>query len=147
MLAFTEQFLTHDRPRPGLRLIRFIRPDLRPLLDSGVGEESVLYRTIVDQLNDLVSGERLVFNFGLVERFPSEFFQLMMRLRQFVLSRGGQLILCCFRPEILPAVELMGGSRLFQLANSEETAIHEAWKSNHGSSIPRSSPRREASQQ
>ncbi len=71
-------------------------------------------------------GGHVVFNFGIVERFPTSFFQLMMRARQQILARKGKIYLCCFRHEIMPAVELMGGSRLFSVTNSEETAVREA---------------------
>jgi len=130
----TEQHLTHERLMPGVRVIRFIRPDLRRQLDPIVSDDNVLYREIAEALGDLATGDRVVMNFGLVERFPTAFFQLLMKVRQFVMGKKGQTTLCCFRPEILPAVELMGGSRLFGIATSEEAAIQEgmAKRSNHG---------------
>jgi anti-anti-sigma regulatory factor len=103
-----------------------MKPDLRRQLDPIIGDDNVLYREITNQLEDLSTGERVIFNFGLVERFPTSFFQLMMRVRQFVLGKQGQIYLCCFRHEIQPTVELMGGARLFHLASSEDAAFHEA---------------------
>lgn len=111
---------------PGIRTIRFARPDLRPQLDPIVGDDNALCRDIMSLLGDFKSGERVIFNFGLVERFPTSFFQLMMRVRQFVLDRQGQIYLSCFRPEFRSAVELMGGDRLFRLTNTEEAALNEA---------------------
>jgi len=126
MTTISEQFLIHEQLAPGIRAFRFTKPDLRRQLDPIIGDDNVLYREIANQLEELGTGERVIFNFGLVERFPTAFFQLMMRVRQFVLSKQGQIYLCCFRQEIQPTVELMGGARLFQLASSEDAAFHEA---------------------
>ncbi len=126
MISTAEQYVIQEQVAPGIRTFRFVKPDLRRQLDPIIGDENVLYREIVGQLEELGAGERVIFNFGIVERFPTSFFQLMMRVRQFVLGKQGQVYLCCFRPEIRPAVELMGGSRLFHLATSEDAAIHEA---------------------
>jgi hypothetical protein len=126
MTATAEQHIVHEQLAPGVRVFRFMRPDLRRQLDPIIGDDNVLYREIVGQLEDLANGERVIFNFGLVERFPTSFFQLMMRVRQLVLSKHGQIYLCCFRQEIQPAVELMGGARLFQLTSTEDAAFHGA---------------------
>jgi anti-anti-sigma regulatory factor len=126
MPGTSEEYWIHQELAPGIRVIRFLRPDLRKQLDPIVGDSNVLFRDISAILDDIGDGERVIFNFGLVERFPTAFFQLMMRVRQQVLARQGQIFLCCFRPEIFPAVELMGGSRLFRLASTEEAAFNEA---------------------
>jgi anti-anti-sigma regulatory factor len=126
MTLTEQQHLSHEQLAPGVRVIRFLRPDLRRQLDPLVGEDNLLFREIAGLLEDMNDGERVVFNFGLVERFPTAFFQLMMRVRQLILARHGQIFLCCFRPEIQPTVELMGGSRLFHLASTEDAALHDA---------------------
>jgi hypothetical protein len=126
MTTTSEQHLIHELLAPGIRAFRFTKPDLRRQLDPIVGDDNVLYREIAGQLEDLGTGERVIFNFGLIERFPTAFFQLMMRVRQFVLGKQGHIYLCCFRHEIQPMVELMGGARLFHLASSEDAALHEA---------------------
>ena len=126
MPATAEQLLVHERPAPGVRAVRFLKPDLRKQLDPIVGDNNALYVEIAGILDDMEPGERIVFNFGLIERFPTSFFQLMMRLRQQIVAKQGQISLCCFRPEIIPSVELMGGSRLFRLASTEEAAVNDA---------------------
>jgi anti-anti-sigma regulatory factor len=126
MTATAEQYFLHLEIAPKIRVIRFVHPDLRQHLDPIVGDSNVLFREISMILENLPLGERVIFNFGLVERFPTTFFQLMMRVRQQILARKGQIYLCCFRSEIMPSVELMGGSRLFRLTHTEEAAIHDA---------------------
>jgi anti-anti-sigma regulatory factor len=126
MPAIAIQSFVCEEVAPGLRVIRFTRPDLRQQLDPILGDDNVLYQDIMSALSDLGNRDRIVFNFGLVERFPTAFFQLLMRIRQHLVAKQGSAILCCFRDEIRNTVELMGGDRLFHLAKSEEAAIADA---------------------
>jgi hypothetical protein len=119
-------YFIDEEVAPKTRVIRFVKPDLRKQLDPIVEDTNVLLNEIAKVLDDVPQGGHVIFNFGLVERFPTSFFQLMMRARQQILKRQGKICLCCFRHEIVPSVELMGGSRLFGMANSEETAVREA---------------------
>src|SRR5262245_23462066 len=122
----SKQHLLHEVLAPGIHVIRFLRPDLRSALDPIIGDDNVLYREMIELLEGLDSGMRVIINLGLVERFPTSFFQLLMRVRQFILSRDGEIYLCGFRAEILPTVELMGGAKLFHITSAEETAFSEA---------------------
>jgi anti-anti-sigma regulatory factor len=126
MPTTAEQLLVHEQLAPGVRAFRFVKPDLRRQLDPIIGDDNTLYREIVGVLNEMGNGDKVIFNFGLVERFPTSFFQLMMKVRQHVLTKEGHVYLCCFRDEIRPTVELMGGARLFQLTATEDAALHEA---------------------
>jgi hypothetical protein len=126
MTSSEDLYLVHHEVSPAVQIIRFVKPDLRKQLDPIVGDCNILFGEIGRLLDGFQNGARVVFNFGLVERFPTSFFQLMMRVRQQILARNGRICLCCFRPELVPAVELMGGSRLFSLASSEEAAVREA---------------------
>jgi len=119
-------YFIHEVVAPKVQVVRFVKPDLRKQLDPIVEDTNVLLHEISQVLDQVPEGGHVIFNFGLVERFPTSFFQLMMRARQQVLKRQGRICLCCFRHEIVPTVELMGGSRLFGMANSEETAVKEA---------------------
>jgi anti-anti-sigma regulatory factor len=126
MTSSEDLYLVHQEVAPKIQVIRFVKPDLRRQLDPIVGDSNVLFGEIAKILDRLDLGSRVIFNFGMVERFPTSFFQLMMRVRQQILARNGRIFLCCFRPEIAPSVELMGGSRLFGLTSSEEAAVREA---------------------
>lgn len=125
-MKMSELLLMQEQLATGVRAIRFLRPDLRRHLDPIVGDDNILFQQIAGALSDMSDGERVIFNFGLIERFPSSFFQLLMRVRQLVLSRHGEVFLCCFRSEIQPAVELMGGARLFHLTPTEDAALYAA---------------------
>jgi anti-anti-sigma regulatory factor len=126
MSGSDDLFFVHQQVAPKVQVIRFVKPDLRKQLDPIVEDNNLLLQEIAGVLEGVPDGGQVIFNFGLVERFPTSFFQLMMRARQQILARNGRICLCCFRQEIVPSVELMGGSRLFSMTNSEETAIREA---------------------
>ena len=119
--------IAHEVLKPGIKVVRFLRPDLRAELDPIVNDDNGLFRDIqASVLNQLAESEAVIFNFGLVERFPTAFFQLMIRVRQVVNAKHGRVYLCAFRPEILPGVELMQGRKLFEISNTEEQALHMA---------------------
>jgi anti-anti-sigma regulatory factor len=127
MALTTGKYLAHETLAPGIKAIRFFRPDLRPQLDPIIHDDNELYADIKSAaLDAFADGDVLIFNFGLIERFPTAFFQLMMRVRQTVLAKHGRVFLCGFRPEILPGVELMQGRRLFEMTATEEQAYHQA---------------------
>lgn len=121
------KYVAFETLAPGVKAVRFLRPDLRAQLDPIINDDNELFLDVrsaaIDGLGD---GGILIFNFGLVERFPTAFFQLMMRARQAVMAKQGRIFLCSFRPEILPGVELMQGRKLFEIASSEEQAFHQA---------------------
>jgi hypothetical protein len=119
--------LVHEVAGPGIKVVRFLRPDLRAELDPIVNDDNGLFREIQSSvLNSLAEHEAVIFNFGLIERFPTAFFQLMIRVRQAVHAKHGRVYLCAFRPEILPGVELMQGRKLFEITSGEEQALHMA---------------------
>ncbi len=126
MALATGKYLAYETLAPRVKAVRFFRPDLRPQLDPIINDDNDLYADIktaaLDQLGD---AETLIFKFGLIERFPTPFFQLMMRGRQTVLAKHGRIFLCGFRPEILPGVELMQGRKLFEMTGTEEQAFHQ----------------------
>ena len=127
MAIATGKYLAYESLAPGIKAVRFFRPDLRPQLDPIIHDDNELYADIkVAALDNLGNAATLIFNFGLIERFPTAFFQLMMRVRQNVLAKNGRIFLCSFRPEILPGVELMQGRKLFEVTGTEEQAFHQA---------------------
>jgi anti-anti-sigma regulatory factor len=126
MLSTADSFLTQEQVSPLIRVIRFLKPDLRRQLDPITDDDTPLCRAVMSCLEDIREGEQVVLNFGIIERFPTAFFQLLLRVRQQVKSRHGQVYLCGFRPDIRGAVELMGGARLFVLTSDEAQAIDKA---------------------
>ncbi len=126
MLQTAEALLIQEQISPTIRVIRFVKPDLRSTLDSMTTDDTPLYREILNALHDLPDESHVIFNFGITERFPTSFFQVMMRIRQLIQARGGRVYLCSFQPDIRNSVELMGGSRLFIMTPSEQSAIDKA---------------------
>src|SRR5262245_59493010 len=73
-----------DRPNPHVRVVRFVRPDLRDVLyDAEPISSSTLYQEIKElaALDTLAADDALVVNLGLVEWLSSVFFRLLMELR------------------------------------------------------------------
>jgi anti-anti-sigma regulatory factor len=127
METSTERNIVCDVPKPGVRVVRFIRPDLRPhLYDRGEIMDCSLYREIDDALTGLAAGETVIVNFGLVDWFPTAFYRLQLALREAVLARSARLVLCCFTPNVREGFELMGGPKVFETSTAEAKAVHEA---------------------
>src|SRR5262249_62091783 len=119
-----------DTPSPGVRVARFVRPDLRPELDDpGPITECSLYRELEAlALTDLKPGETVVINFGLIDRFPTAFYRLLLKVREAVQARNARLLLCCLTPNVRECFDLMGGGRLFEIRATEANAVSAAGK-------------------
>ena len=118
-----------ERPRPGVRVVRFMRPDLRPQLDNE--QESItdcsLYRELdAAALADLQAGETVVINFGLIDWFPTAFYRLLLQVREAVQAHNARLLLCCLTPHVQECFDLMGGRKLFEVRATEAQALAEA---------------------
>src|SRR5437764_745418 len=110
-----------DKPKPGIRVVRFVRPDLRPQLDD---QEAItdcsLYRELEGAaLANLAAGEVIVLNFGLIDRFPTAFYRLLLKVRELVQTRNARLLLCCFTPNVRECFDLMGGGKIFEIRATE----------------------------
>ena len=115
-----------DRPHPRVRVIRFLRPDLRPVLyDAEPITDGTLYREIREAagLESLAANDAVVLNLGLVEWLPSMFFRLLMELRAEISGRSAKLFLCGLQPPVKEAFDVMGGDRLFEFRPSEHRAV------------------------
>ncbi|HLW66972.1 MAG TPA: hypothetical protein VKS79_16775 [Gemmataceae bacterium] len=109
---------------PGVLVVRFVRPDLRRQLDSLNIEDCDLYHELQAQvIEPLPERATVVFNFGLVERFPTAFYQLMVKLRSAIHAKHGRVILCGFAPEIQEGLEILQAHRLFEIVHKEEQAL------------------------
>jgi anti-anti-sigma regulatory factor len=129
MNTITELNVVCDRPRPGIRVVRFVRPDLRPQLDDEreAVTDCALYREVdAAALADLPAGGTVVLNFGLIDWFPTAFYHLLLRVRQAVQGRSARLLLCCLTPHVRECFDLMGGGKVFEIRASEAKAVSEA---------------------
>jgi anti-anti-sigma regulatory factor len=114
-----------ETPSPGVRVVRFIRPDLRPQLDDQEAiTDCALYRELdAVALANVAAGEALVLNFGLIDWFPTAFYRLLLKVRESVQARNGRLLLCCFTPNVRDCFDLMGGGKLFDVRTTEANAV------------------------
>ena len=119
-----------DKPNAGVWVVRFVRPDLRAqLYDQEAIADCSLFREIdAAALADLPAGETVVINFGLIDRFPTAFFRLLIKVHEVVQARNAKLLLCCFTPNVKECFDLMGGEKLFQIRATESNAVSEAGK-------------------
>jgi hypothetical protein len=130
MAAGPEQLVVSEMPRPGVRVIRFARPDLlRQLDDAEDIAECSLYRAVHDAgLANLAPGEALVLNFGLVAWYPTAFHRLALKVAEAVRAHKARLLLCCLTPIVQEGFQLMGGHKVFEVRESESQATFEATK-------------------
>jgi anti-anti-sigma regulatory factor len=112
---------------PGVLVVRFVRPDLRRQLDSLNIEDCELYHELQAQvIEPLPDRATVIFNFGLVERFPTAFYQLMVKARSAIQAKHGRVILCGFAPEIQEGLGILQAHRLFEIVHKEEQALMHA---------------------
>jgi anti-anti-sigma regulatory factor len=126
MTTATVPHVVCDRPNPHVRVVRFVRPDLREVLyDAEPITSSSLFQEIraAVNLDALPTDDALVVNLGLVEWLPSVFFRLLMELRAAAQRRQAKLILCCLQPGLRESFDLMGGSKLFEVRATEARAV------------------------
>jgi anti-anti-sigma regulatory factor len=127
------QNLIVEAPAPGIRVVRFLRPDLRAHLDES-GDGGALLRELCEgALDDLAPGEGVVLNLGLVECFPSTFLDLLLRVRQAVRARRGRLVLCGLRDEPWGVLRVTQTLKLFPVASGEAQAV---FALTNGSDVP-----------
>jgi anti-anti-sigma regulatory factor len=119
--------LVCDPLGPRARVVRFVRPDVRPgLYDQDAIEECSLYRELdAAALAGLAAGGTLVLNFGLIDWFPTAFYRLLLKVREATQARGARLLLCCLTPNVRECFDLMGGAKLFEVRASEARAASE----------------------
>jgi anti-anti-sigma regulatory factor len=116
-----------EAPAETVRVVRFTKPDLRPVLYyEGHEHDDIarceLYKELAAAaLDGLPEGGALVLNFGLIEAFPSAFYRLLLRLQTEVRARGGRLVPCAFSEHMKEAFAVMGGPKTFEPAHATES--------------------------
>jgi anti-anti-sigma factor len=130
MCIQSERNVVCDSLGQGIRVARFIRPDLRSqLYNQEAITECALYRELeAAVLANLSAGEAVVINLGLIDWFPTAFYRFLLKVRETIQARDAQLVLCCFTPNVRECFDLMGGGKLFAIRATEENAISEARK-------------------
>ena len=125
--TMSQHLVVEPRP-PGVTVVRFTHPDLRPQLDDYAKiEDCELFQELhTAAVADLAAGEGLVINLGLIEVFPSPFLCVLLRVRQLVRERGGWLVLCQLRPEHREVFEITQTLSLFPTATREAEAVVKA---------------------
>jgi anti-anti-sigma regulatory factor len=114
-------------PKPGVRVVRFLHPDNRDALDDGNEETCSLSQDIhATALADAADGETVVFNFALVEFFPTRFYSVLLVADKALKPRSAKIVVCNLGPNHRTGFDLMGGSKKFATAVSEERAVKEA---------------------
>jgi anti-anti-sigma regulatory factor len=126
--TFKSRDLFVERPRGGVRVVRFVRADLRDRLDDAADAGACpLYRELFERaLADLREGQTVILNFGLVERFPTAFYRCLLKVREVVAARHARLLLCRLSPEHEEIFRLFKGFDLFRVTATEGRALHEA---------------------
>jgi anti-anti-sigma regulatory factor len=121
----SKQNIVCDTPNAGIRVVRFIRPDLRPqLYDQEAIADCYLFRELnAAALADLPAGETVVINFGLIDWFPTAFYRLLLKVREAIQARNARLLLCCFTANVRECFDLMGGGRIFDIRATEANAV------------------------
>jgi anti-anti-sigma regulatory factor len=115
-----------DTPRPGVQVVRFVRPDLRLQLydeQSAIADCSLYRELDAAVLANLAAGEAIVLNFGLIDWFPTAFYRLLLKVREAVQDRNARLLVCCFTPNVRECFELMGGEKIFDIRDTEANAV------------------------
>ena len=113
-----------ETSQDGIHVARFIQPDLRRQLDALNIEDCALYHELRTRLlTPLPESATVIFNFGLVERFPTAFYQLLVKARAAILAKQGRVILCGISPEIQDGLNILQAQRLFEIVHKEEQAL------------------------
>jgi anti-anti-sigma regulatory factor len=113
---------------PGVRVLRFERPDVRDCLyDDADIVESPLFREIKDiALTDLPRGWTLILNLSLIKFINAAFYRCLLLTRQVVRARHARLVLCGLSREHREIFELFQAFRLFTIVGTEGEAVRVA---------------------
>lgn len=110
---------------PGVRVLRFIHPDLRDqAYDAGDIERCRLFVDIkAGALSYISEKEVLIVNLGLVEYFPTVLYSILLKAREILTAHRGGVILCGANAQTREILELFKASRLFAVVKTEEEAV------------------------
>jgi anti-anti-sigma regulatory factor len=128
MTQFKGRNLLVECPRDGVRVVRFVRADLRDQLDDDADAEACpLYQELLARaLAGLREGQTVILNFGLVEQFPTAFYRCLLKVREEVAAHNARLLLCRLSDEHEEIFRLFKASQLFRVSTTEARAVYEA---------------------
>jgi anti-anti-sigma regulatory factor len=130
-----------ERPRPGVWVVRFARPDLSDqLYPDADADASPLYQELWGQvLHQVQEGQVVILNLGLVEPLATAFYRCLLKVREVLKARGARLFLCRLSPDHEEVFALFKAFHLFHVVPTERRALHEATTSRGNAADP--SPR------
>jgi anti-anti-sigma regulatory factor len=110
---------------PGVRVARFIDPDLRDqLYNHGEIEQTSLFQDLqASALTYFADGEMLILNLSMLEHFPTVLYSCFLRVREIVMGHRGVVVLCGIRPETKEILDLFKAERLFVVTKTEAQAL------------------------
>src|SRR5262249_52698121 len=113
---------------PGVRILRFERPDVRKYLDDEADiADTPLFREIeAVALTDLPAGWALVLNLNPLRPINTAFYRCLLQVRQLVHARPARLVLCGLTREHRDVFELFQAYRLFTVVRTEAEALRAA---------------------
>src|SRR5260370_3412904 len=128
MATFRRKHVLVERPREGVRVVRFVRADLRDQLYDDVDAHACpLYQELFERaLADLREGQTVILNLGLVENFPTAFYRCLLKVRDTVAAPNPRLLLCRLSDEHEELFRLFQGLQLVRVTTTEGRPIHEA---------------------
>ena len=123
-----EPFLSVTSPKEGVHVVSFTTSDVREkLYDTDDIIDSALFAEFKESVvANLKADETVVLNFGKIEPFPTAFYRWMLSVRQAVRAENAELRLCEFTPLVKECFELMGGSKIFNIHDTQVDALRAA---------------------
>ncbi len=117
---------------PGVRVLRFIHPDLRDqVYEAGDIERCRLFIDIKNSaLSYVTNRDVLIVNLSLVEHFPTVFYSILLKIREILADHQGGVVLCGDNARTREILELFRASRLFAVVKTEEEALELATQFN-----------------
>jgi anti-anti-sigma regulatory factor len=123
----THRNLIIENAAHGVRVLRFVRPELRQYLDdAGASANSPLFREVEHAvLTDLPPGWTLVVNLALVDAIGAALYRCLLHIRKCVHERGARLVLCGLTAWHWEIFELFRGPEVFTIVATEADAIRQ----------------------
>jgi anti-anti-sigma regulatory factor len=120
--------LVVENVKHGVRVMRFVRPDLRRFIDDqGDAVTSPLFQEMLETaIVGLEPGWTLVAQLGLVEPLNTAFYRSMLAVRDCLIAQQCQLVVCGLTPRHQELFDLFQASRVFAIAMTESDACRKA---------------------
>jgi hypothetical protein len=128
MRISTSGNLIVETATPGIRVMRFARPNLRPYLDdAGAAATSPLFREIHDTvLSRLPEGWTLIINMAQLGPINVAFYRCLLHIRGCLQARHVRLVLCGLTLWHQEVFSLFRGPELFTIVSTEAEARRDA---------------------